>query len=465
MIKMTMREVASAVHGRLLRGDPELSVDRVGADTRTLAGGEVFVALRGAHFDGHDYLGQAIARGAAALIVENDPGRGVDIPVVLVPDTMRALQDLARANRVRAGIPVIAVTGSTGKTGTKDLIAGVLGVKYNVLATRGNLNNEYGLPLTLLAIDARHEVAVVEMGMRGLGQIDALGRIARPTVGVITNIGETHMELLGTLSAIARAKGELLSHLPPAGLAVLHGDSPFCERLAAGYAGRVVRFGTGRENEIRLLSSVTERAGTRFRARVHGAGGAFFIPVHGKHLAVNALAAVAVGLEMGLDADEVRRGLKGAVLSPFRLQILEAGKVTIIDDTYNAGPASVKAALDVLSDLAGAGPKIAVLGSMFELGPVMEKGHREVGRAAAGHKLDLLVTVGAEARLIARGAREGGMDPGRVLRCDTKEAAAAILPDRLPGDGTVLLKGSRGVQMEFIVKSLLEHFTMPEADK
>lgn len=465
MIRCTLGEVCRAIRGRLLRGDPERPVDRVGTDTRALTGGEVFFALKGEHFDGHDYLGQAIAGGAAALVVERDPGNGVAVPVVQVKDTMRALQDLARANRRRAGIPVVAVTGSTGKTSTKDLIAGVLAVKYRVLATRGNFNNEYGLPLTLLEIDERHEVAVVEMGMRGPGQIDGLCRVAMPTIGVITNIGETHLELLGSVSAIAQAKGEILQHLPPSGLAVLHGDSPFISNLASGFGGRVTRFGLGTENEIRLLSSTTGRHGTDFRVRVHGAEEDFFIPVHGKHLAVNALAAVAVGLELGLSFDQIRQGMREAALSPLRLDIVEAGQLTIIDDTYNASPASVKAALDVLSDLAGGRAKTAALGSMFELGPVMEKGHREVGRAAAEHGLELLVTVGAEARLIAQGALDAGMDPGRVITCDTKEEAAAVLLERIPAEGIILLKGSRAVQMEYIVRLLVERYTTLEEDQ
>lgn len=465
MIKLTIEEVCAAVNGRLLQGDPGQPVDRVGTDTRTLTGGEVFFALKGERFDGHDYLGQAIAGGAAALVVERTPGDDVTIPVIQVKDTTAALQDLARANRMRAGIPVVAVTGSTGKTSTKDIIAGVLGVKFRVLATRGNLNNEYGLPLTLLEIDERHGVAVAEMGMRGFGQIDGLCRLALPTVGVITNIGETHLELLGSVSAIARAKGELLQNLPSTGLAVLHGDSPFIDSLAAGYTGRVVRFGLGPGNDIRLLSSTTDRRGTDFRVWVNGGEEAFFIPVHGRHLAVNALAAVAVGLELGLDLEQIRRGMREAALSPLRLDIVEAGDVTIIDDTYNASPASVRAALDVLSDLAGAGPKAAALGSMFELGPVMEKGHLEVGRAAAGHNLDLLVTVGTEARLIARGALEAGMTSRRVIACDSKEEAAEVLLERLPDECTVLLKGSRAVRMEYIVRLLIERRRFLEAGR
>lgn len=465
MISMTLGALAAAVGGRLRRGDPEQRVDRVSTDTRTLTGGEVFVALKGARFDGHDHLGQAIAGGAAALVVERDPGGDTDRPAVVVPDTLRALQDLARVNRERAGIPVVAVTGSTGKTSTKDLIAGVLGVRWSVLATRGNLNNEYGLPLTLLEIDRRHGVAVVEMGMRGPGQIAALCRVARPSIGVITNIGETHMELLGSVTAIARAKGELVAGLPPSGLAVVHGDSPGRDILTAGHKGRVVWFGRGSGHDLRLLTARTGRGGTHFRARVYGTEQEYFIPVHGAHLAENALAAVAVGRELGLDDDEIRRGLEEAALSPLRLCLVEAGAVTIIDDTYNASPASVRAALAVLSELAGAGPKTAALGSMFELGPVMEAGHLEVGRAAAGHDLDLLVTVGAEARLIARGAREAGMDPGRVAECATREEAVAVLRDRMPAHGTILLKGSRGVQMEYMVRLLKQHCTKPEADQ
>ncbi|RJX16770.1 MAG: UDP-N-acetylmuramoyl-tripeptide--D-alanyl-D-alanine ligase [Desulforudis sp.] len=455
MMKHTLGEVCKATGGRLLQGTPEQVVDRVGTDTRTLEGGALFFALKGTQFDGHDYLGQAVTKGAAALIVDRDV-RGVAVPVVRVDDTTRALQALARHNRLRAGIPVVAVTGSTGKTTTKDLLMGVLVRRYRVLATKGNLNNEYGLPLTLLEIGEEHEVAVVEMGMRGLGQIDALCKVALPTIGVITNISETHLELLGSVSNIAEAKGELVQNLPGDGLAVIHGDSPFADRLATRCSGRVVRFGAGEYNDIHLLSCVTGQQGTRFKTLIHGAEQDFFIPVPGRHIAVNALAAIAVGLELGLELEEIRQGMTSTALSPLRLHIMEIGGLTIINDTYNASPASVKAALNVLSDLADSYPRIAVLGSMFELGTHSEKGHLEVGRAAAESGITTLVTVGEEARLTAKGALEAGMDTRQVISCATNDETVRVLETVLPTAGFVLVKGSRGVRMEQIVEALIQ---------
>jgi len=453
MMKFTLGEVCDATGGQLVQGTPGQVVDHVSTDSRTPLDGSLFFALTGNWFDGHDYLGQAVAQGAAALVVD----RGIShpsTPIIQVMDTTQALQDLARHNRIRAQIPVVAVTGSTGKTTTKDLLMGVLAQRYRVLGTRGNFNNEYGLPLTLLEIGEEHQVAVVEMGMRGQGQIEALCRIALPTIGVITNIGETHLELLGSVSNIAQAKAELLKDLPNQGLAVIHGDSPYADRIASVCPARVVRFGAGEGHDVQLLSSVTGQQGTRFKASVYGDEHEFFVPVPGRHVAVNALAAIAVGRALSIGFEEIRQGLESTALSPQRLHIMELDGLTIINDSYNASPVSMKAALDVLADLAGTSPRIAVLGSMFELGTYSEQGHLEVGRAAAESGVTALVTVGEDARLIARGALEAAMDDRQVITSMTNDEAVRVLKEILPPEGFVLVKGSRGVRMEQIVEAI-----------
>ncbi|MBC7105350.1 MAG: UDP-N-acetylmuramoyl-tripeptide--D-alanyl-D-alanine ligase, partial [Firmicutes bacterium] len=365
-----------------------------------------------------------------------------------------ALQALAAWWRETCGVPVVGVTGSTGKTTTKDMIAAVLGVRMPVWKTPGNLNNEIGLPLTLLGMEPGAGAAVVEMAMRGEGEIAALCEIARPTAAVLTNIGETHLERLGSVDAIARAKGELLAAIGPGGFAVVHAESPYAEREAARCRGRVRYFGRRPGVDFRLVGWRPEGYGTRFTAEVAGREAEFVLPVPGEHNVLNALAAIGVGFEMGLDLPELAEGLRRVTLSAMRLEILRWARGEIINDAYNANPASTRAALAVLSDLAGGRTRVAVLGDMLELGPRAEAGHREVGQAAARHA-DYLVAVGALSRHTAEGALSAGLEADRVYWCADREEAAGLLRGLLRGDEMVLVKGSRGMRMEEIVAYLL----------
>lgn len=455
MIPLDLATIARAVDGQLVRGNPAVVVRGVSTDTRKLPPGALFFALRGEQYDGHAFVAQAAARGAAGVVVRDLSGELPEqVAVIRVADTLAALQQLARYNRVRSRVRLIGITGSTGKTTTKDLTAAVLSTRYDVLATPGNLNNEIGLSLTLLELEAHHQVAVCEMAMRGPGEIDALCRIARPDAGVITNIGESHLEFLGSVANVARAKGELLDHIPPAGFVALHIDSPFIKEQARRCRGRVLFFGEQDEADIRLVNYQPEEAGCRFTARIHGQEAEFSLPFPGRHSAVNALAAIAVGLEMGLGVREIARGLAAAVLSPMRLNVIRAGSLVIIDDVYNASPASVQAALAVLGELGRDRRRVAVLGSMLELGPRAVSGHREVGRACAAAGLNYLVTVGDLAREIARGAREAGMAVSAIRECSDNLEAVAVLEQLIKGDEMVLVKGSRAVRMEEIVAAL-----------
>jgi len=377
MIPLALETIARVIDGKLLWGNPGRTVRSISTDTRTLVPGDLFFALTGERFDGHAFISQAAARGAAGVVVRDLPGElPGPLAVIQVADTLKALQRLAGYNRERSGVRLVGVTGSTGKTSTKDLTAAVLSTRYNVLATRENLNNEIGLSLTLLALEAHHEVAVCELAMRAAGEIDALARIARPDAGVITNIGETHLELLGTVANIARVKGELLDHIPRSGFAVLHMDSPYIREQARRCRGRVVFFGEGAEADIRLVHYQPEGNGCRFTAYISGKEVNFFLPFPGRHNAVNALAAIAVGLEMGLGLEEIAKGLAAARLSPMRLNIVECGSLTVINDVYNASPASVRAALAVLKEVGRNRSRVAVLGNMLELGPPTVPGWR-----------------------------------------------------------------------------------------
>lgn len=468
MYKFTLKEIASAVGGRILQGNPAASFTQVSTDTRKIRPGSIFVALKGERFDAHDFLADAISQGAAALLVSRPEEMHVSpaaqeiqaIPVILVENTLKALQDLAGYNRRKAGVPVVAVTGSAGKTTVKDMIAAVLEQKFSVLKTGGNFNNEIGLPLTLLELGPAHQAAIVEMGMRGKGEIQELARIAGPDIGVISNIGEAHIELLGSVENIARAKGELLEELPSKGVAVLNGDDPWLRTLGEQFKGKVVYYGFNENNQLRATDwQMIGPVMSEFAVNILKNGNyekpmVVRIPVPGRHNVLNSLAAIAVGLELGLSHGDISRGLMQLSLSAMRLEIKTGQPWVIINDAYNANPASMRAALEVLAGYPCTGKRIAVLGNMLELGPEAEKGHRSVGDTAAGLGVDTLITLGDMARWIAEQALAQGMEESEVTACTEKEQAVQALQAVLqPGD-VVLVKGSRGMKMEEIIGSI-----------
>ncbi|NPV26573.1 MAG: UDP-N-acetylmuramoyl-tripeptide--D-alanyl-D-alanine ligase [Firmicutes bacterium] len=457
---MLVSTLCQAVAGELLQGEPEARFCGVGTDSRQIQPGELFIALRGERFNGHAFVASALAAGAAGAVVSEqvevaaeDRGK----PLVRVADTRQALQQLAQYYRQLFNIPVIGVTGSTGKTTTKDMIAAVLSERWLTLKTAGNFNNEIGLPLTLLKLTSRHQAAVIEMAMRGRGEIAALCQIAQPTLGVITNIGHTHLELLGSQANIARAKAELLEALPPDGVAILNGDD-FQVREISRYApGRVFFYGLEQPAEIMARNiQLLGKDGSRFTVQIAGMTADVHLPIPGVHNVLNALAAVGVGYNLGLTLEEIASGLRKVRLSAMRLQI-ESGRegLTVINDAYNANPQSMKAALHTLVELADGRRTIAVLGSMFELGAYAGPGHREVGRLAAELGIDYLLTVGELAEQIAAAALEAGLPAERVEAVAKNEDAIVQLQRVLDPQDVVLVKGSRGMKMEEIVRALL----------
>mgnify|MGYP005835200647 CR=1 FL=1 len=454
---MTLAEVARAAGAKFLRGDPHLVVNSVCTDTRKLSPGELFFALRGERYDAHDFLDRAVAAGAAGLVVSRLPAAlPAGVPVLLVEDTLAALQKLARYNREQFTLPVVAVTGSAGKTTAKDMIAAVLESRFVTLKTKGNLNNEIGLPLTLLELNGRHGAAVVEMAMRGPGEIDALCRVALPTAGVITSIGEAHLERLGTVENIARAKGELLAHIGEDGFAFLNAHSPYVREQAARCRGRVFYFGFGEGADVRAAGIRFEGRSTLFSVVLPGEEFAVALPLPGEHNVLNALAAAGVGWALGLDAAQIKKGLERVALTGMRTEIVERAGVTVINDAYNASPASVRAALGVLAQVAGERRKIAVLGNMLELGEFARPAHYGIGGDVLAAGVDCLVTVGDLARFIAEGAREKGFPADGIRECSgTEEAAAALRELLAPGD-VLLVKGSRGMRMEKIIEALFK---------
>lgn len=467
--------LAQAVGGRLMSGNPRTVVRGVSTDSRTLAPGDLFVPLKGERFDGHDFVPDALARGAAATFwQEGRPfpvrggasaaagGRGA-VPggaaVIAVDDPLAALHRLAKWQRSRLGARVVAVTGSNGKTTTKDMAAAVLSVRWSMAKSAGNYNNEVGLPLAVLAAPRGTQVLVLEMAMRGPGQIRQLAEIARPDVGIVTNVGPVHLELLGSIENIAKAKQELVEALPEDGWAVLNADDPLVRAMAGAARSRTIFYGCGPEADVQA-SAVVSRGleGIEFTLHWQGQRRRISVPAPGRHNVYNALAAAGAALALGLTLDEVAWGLaaysKHASAMRMELRVRSDG-VRVINDAYNASPASMAAALELLRELDG-GRRVAILGDMLELGPLSEAAHREVGRVAAATRVDQLAAVGRWSGTMAAAAVEAGLAPGRVATFPDAAAAAAWAKGFVrPGD-VVLVKASRGLRLERVAAALLE---------
>jgi len=453
----TGADIAAIADGALSQGSPQTAIQRVWTDSRTVRRGDLFVALTGARFDGHRFVAEALKKGAAGALVRCGfklPGTAL---LIEVAEPLRAFQELARAHRKRFDIPVIAVSGSNGKTTTKDMIADILAERFATLKTEGNLNNHIGVPQTLLRLTPRHKAAVIEMGISGLGEMARLCEIAEPTHGVLTNIGPTHLETLGDIRAVARAKGELLDALPAAGTAVLNADDAFYDELCARVRGRVRSFGFSRRADVRALqvdtqgpSSTLLRIGVRDRARPFSVS----LAVAGAHNVANALAAVAAGLAVGVGEGAIRAGLARYRPAGMRSEVRRWRGVTVLNDCYNANPASMRAALRWLAETKGAGRAIAVLGDMLELGGETTQAHRDVGVEAARLGVDYLLTVGDLAAGIAAGALGEGMPAGCVITAPDHGVLAERLRGILRKGDVVLLKGSRGARMERVLEAL-----------
>ena len=428
-------------------------------DSRLVEPGQLFVALPGERTDGHAFLADAARAGAAALIVSRDvedPAALGDLTILRVDDGLAALHAIAAAWRTRFDPLVVGVTGSIAKTSTKEAIATVLATRFNTLKNEGNQNNEIGLPLTVLRITLEHEAAVLEMGMYVGGEIADLARIGRPRIGVVTAVQPVHLSRIGSIEAIEKAKGELVEALPAAaagGVALLNADDPRVRRMAARTPAAVTTYGF--EPDADVTAGEVESAGTdgmRFELRTPHGERRVRVPGLGRMSVHNALAAAAVGQAAGLTLDEVEAGLERGWGAPHRAQLIRAGGLTIVDDAYNASPASVSAALELLSGLRGR--RVAVLGEMLELGEEHEAGHRAVGAAAAA-TVDLLIVVGSGARPIVNGARDGGLDPARIVEVPDRAAAlAALMTRHRPGD-VVLVKASRGIELDRLVDDLV----------
>jgi UDP-N-acetylmuramoyl-tripeptide--D-alanyl-D-alanine ligase len=454
-----VEDLLAATGARLIGPTSVTSFASAAVDSRHVIPGCCFVALRGARTDGHRFAADAVRGGARVLLVERpvELPPGADVAVAQVVDSLAALQELAAWWRARSAVRVVGITGSTGKTIAKEIVADVLGRTLRVLRNEGNLNSETGLPMTLLNLEPSHQVAVLEMSMYTEGEIARLAEIARPEVGVVLAVHPTHLERAGSLEAIARAKSELPAALPADGLAVLNADDPEVVAMREVTAAKVRTFGLGPGADVRATDVESHGVrGTSFTLRAPWGVRRLRSATPGRHLVPHALAAATVADHFSVPLEEVDEALAQGSHADHRMALVEAtGGATIIDDTYNASPISVAAALEVLgeSPLAAGRARYAVLGDMLELGPDEERLHREIGARAAG-VADALVAVGERGRWIAEGATTAGLR--RVSRADDADDAAQVVArDLAPGVGDLLLvKGSRGIELDRLVAAL-----------
>ena len=466
MVPLTVDEIADSTEGILLSGSAGFKVLGISIDSRTIKSGDLFIPLRG-ETDGHQYIFDALRKGAAGFLVEKGScqkerlvGLAGSQFVIEVNDCLKALQDIAAYYRSKLPIKVIGVTGSTGKTTTKDMLNCVLAHKFRVVSTDKNFNNEIGVPLTILRTDAETQVLVVEMGMRGQGQIKELAQIAKPNIGVVTNIGQAHMELLGSEEMIARAKAELIESLPEDGVAVLNGDDLWTPDITQYACAKTVTYGIASGDIRGSELDVDELGRASFRLDI-GKGTDYIVrlAVPGRHNVYNALAVAAVATELGLSVDEIRIGLSGCRSTSMRMEVFTtADNVLILNDAYNANPSSMQAALLTLMDISTQpqGRHVAVLGDMLELGPVSNEAHKEIGELVASLRINILVAVGIESQAMADSAIKNGMNAKAVVTCPDAATAAQLLKQLImPGDA-VLVKASRGVGLEVVVRALVK---------
>lgn len=446
MDAVELSQIAEWCGGRLA-GPSVMTSGIISKDTRTINTGDVYLALRGENHDGNAFAAQAAEKGACAAIMDNEAAVPPGLPVVLVPDALEALHNLAREWREKLSLRVVCITGSSGKTSTKEFTASVLGVRHRVVKTQGNLNNHIGLPLSILSAKSSDEVAVWEIGMNHPGEIAPLAALAKPDVAIITNIGVAHIEYMGSRLAIAEEKGALAAALDHKGVLILPRDEDFAAVIARRTKARMIATGLhgGSVTAYELEPNVD---GTRFILRHGNISVPATVSVPGLHMVKNALLAVAAGLELGLTLSECAEGLAEAKLTSGRLERRTIRGVTVLDDTYNANPDSMIAALNALGSLPSSGRRIAVLGRMGELGDYAPEGYRRVGEAAA-HSVDALITVGSETVAICETARADGLRDIFESR-DVADAAQTLRGMAREGD-IVLVKGSRAARMEQVI--------------
>jgi len=458
----SISQILRATGGKLLSGNPETVFSGISTDSRTISGDHLFVAIRGENYDGHDFIPDAVERGGKGLIISGTKSgelicqewKNRGIVCISVEDTVRALGALAAFRRKQTGVSLVAITGSNGKTTTRIMTGAILSKYYHTLSTSGNFNNEIGLPLTLLRLEPDHEWAVTELGMNHPGEIGRLTAICTPDVGVITNIAPAHLEGLGSVKAVARAKGELLDRMPADTVAVLNADDPVCMKLAARCTQEIITFGLSEDAQVRALDIKRKGMGISFILEISPEMAEVCLHTPAPFLVHDALAAAAAAYGAGLSAKKIAPCLSDFSPAERRMNIFQTQRgICLMDDTYNANPGSMKAALTTLAELKGKNRGIAVLGDMLELGKQSESLHREIGRFCADAGIDMLFLTGKQKEQVAAGAQECGMNPRHIFTGSCEEILACLKETLQSGDW-VLAKGSRGMKMEIIPDTL-----------
>lgn len=457
---LIVSEIIKATGGKLIQGNRNRRFKTISSDSRSINSGDLFVPLLGPKYDGHIFVEEAISKGAKGVITSKDIKTPKNIFVIKVKNTLRALQDIARFHRSRFNIPIIGVTGSSGKTTTKDMIASILATEKKVLKTNENYNNEIGVPLTLFKLDRKHKAAVIEMAMQNSGEIEELARIALPSIAVITNIGEAHLEMLKTRAAIAAAKSEIFKYLKKEEWAILPADDAYFKILKTRARNcKIITFGIKNKADITATDIINSSHNISFALHFDKHKFKITLPLPGRHNVYNALAAASVAKILNLKPASILEGLNRFKPSSRRMEIFVKNNMRIINDTYNANPSSMKAALEVLKDqgpVVGTIPprRIAVIGDMLELGSKAVHFHQEIGLTAAKFDFNRLITIGNLAKYAAQAAIAAGMPKPKVCHFTAKNQAIQKLQKIIRPNDVILVKGSRGMKLEEIVESL-----------
>ncbi|MBC8473425.1 MAG: UDP-N-acetylmuramoyl-tripeptide--D-alanyl-D-alanine ligase [Candidatus Omnitrophica bacterium] len=455
----TVKDILMSTTGVLLSGNENEILRGVSTDTRRLKGGELFVAIKGERFDGHNFILDAVSKGAGAVLVQdgcitNSNFKLPDTSLISVPNSITALGDIARFHRARFKIPLIGITGSNGKTTTKEMTAAILAKKFNIIKNFGTENNHIGVPITLMRINADHKIAVLEMGTNHLGEIKRLSEIAAPTMAIITNIGPSHLQHLKDMDTVLKAKCEVLDYFrDKEATVVVNGDDDLLKKVKTDL--KTIKFGLNKDFDFYADKVDLQADGINFRLNGKWE---INLTVMGRHNVYNALAAIAASWQFGVDIAEIQEALKEFRVPNMRMEVKRLKDIKIINDTYNSNPMSMRHAIEALKDITTKGRKVLVAGDMLELGHHSGRFHHLVGRQAAESGIDLIVAVGKLAEFISNGAQEAGMSEKKIKRCNlTQEACDTVLNLIKKGD-TILIKGSRAMRMEQIVKELEAQF-------
>lgn len=466
MIQRTLREIKKMVDGTgLKKGAERIFIKGASIDTRQIKAGQLFIPIKGDRFNGHDFIEKAIDNGAtAALWNKNEPVPGIDFPLIFVEDTVDALQKLAKEYRMQLSTKVIGITGSNGKTSTKDILADLLKTKYRTRKTFGNLNNHLGVPLTILEIEEDTEMAVIEMGISALGETELLSSIASPDVAIITNIGEAHLTTLGTKANILQAKLEILTGLKPNGLFVYYGDDHLLRKKVPQMEinHEILTFGEGPSNSYSVIPEEIKVNGSTFKLQMKDSP-TFFLPMLGKHQMYNATAAIAVARYFGVSFDLIQKGMFKVDATGMRNEIIHVGQYTILNDAYKSNPSSLRAALEVLYGLQSYKQKIVVLGDMNGIGDEEVQMHREIGEGLDPEEIHYVFTIGPLAQHIAEGAKLR-FKSHRVISCIDKTQLIEKVREIVAGGSIILIKASRELELEEVVDVLKAEEILLEED-